>query len=67
MIVCFIVFRCLICYYNSKINIIMCKTLAKAQYFAIINVQSDYSYLDNIDAVADRHKSYQKDYPARLE
>lgn len=44
----------------------MCKTLAKARHFAIINVQSGFSYLDNIDAEADRHKSHKKDYPACL-
>ena len=38
----------------------MCKTLAKAQHFAIINVQNDFSCLDNFNAIADgqkRHRS----------
>jgi len=35
----------------------MCKTLAKAQYFAIINVQNVFSCLDIIDAITDRQYS----------
>lgn len=33
----------------------MCKTLAKAQHFAIINVQNDFSCLCLKKAIADRH------------
>lgn len=33
----------------------MCKTLAKAQHFAIINVQNDFSCLGLKKAIADWH------------
>ena len=45
----------------------MCKTLAKAQHFAIINVQNDFSYFDIFNALADRHKFHKKENPAFLE
>ena len=35
----------------------MCKTLAKVQHFAIINVQNVFSCLDIIDAITDRQNS----------
>lgn len=39
----------------------MCKTIAKTHYFAIINVQIDSLYLDNNDAIAERHKFHKED------